>query len=153
MPREIYAAMSDIDLIAKLTDMSRYNPKASFVLAQLTDDDLYNAVTELRRRCAHHAQEAFVKETGSDGPGRVHGTTVEVDSVRWKRYFRNKRMLLADVGRMIGCDPNYASVIACKGSASYFTLEKIALELGVETDEFVYAVGSDRERERVGLVG
>jgi hypothetical protein len=146
--------MTDSELLSKLADLSKYNQKAAFVLAQITDDDVYGAVTELRRRCADRVSSTLVRETSyTDGDGhRLSATTCEIDSERWRAYFYNRRMRLAEVGPLVGLCRNWAHVIASKKRASYRTLDRIAVELAVETDEFIWAVGSDRERKRVGLL-
>ncbi len=152
MSNEVYASMSDVDLLGKLAEMSRYNQRAAFVLAQLTDDEVYSVVTELRRRCARHAQAAFAEEPAGERPFSGHATTFEVSGRRFKTYFANKRIRLSDVSRLVGLDPNWASVICSKGKANVHTLERLAMEIAVEPDELLYAIATDRERQRVGLL-
>lgn len=143
-----YASMSDGELLSKLADLSRYNQKAAFVLAQLTDDDVYGAVTELRRRCARHTQALVAEETALLPGGRVRNPhTIEIDSVRWKTYWFSKGLRIGEVGPLVGLCRNWASTIACKKKVSALTLEKIACELNLDVDDVVWAVATDEQRE------
>lgn len=145
-----YASMSDTELLRKLSDMSRYNQRAAFVLAQLTDDDVYMAVTELRRRCARAEQGLVAQETALLADGRVRSPhTVEIDAARWKTFWFSKGLRITEVGPLVGLVPNWASTIACKRKASALTLERIACELNVEADDLIWAVASDAHRERL----
>jgi hypothetical protein len=148
-----YASLSDRDLLTKLADMSRHSGKAALVLAALTDDDWYRAVTELRRRCARSNQALIAEEASFGQDGRMLSPyTVEIDKLRWRTYWTNKRIRIGEVGPLVGLCRNWASTISCKGKASLLTLERIAVELNVDSDDFVWAVSTDAERDRLARI-
>lgn len=112
----------------------------------LAGDEIYYAITELRRR---HVVSSDIPRTAK---GRIRtATSVELDPERWRAAWYRRRLTLTAVSELAGKCGAWAHVIARKGCCSYFVLDAIAAELGETTDDLVYEVASDRERQRISF--
>jgi hypothetical protein len=80
-----------------------------------------------------------------------HATSVLIDADRWREYFWQRRITLVGASEMIGRSSAWASVVANRGTASYWALDEIATELEVHIDELIAAVGTDAELERLNV--
>lgn len=151
----IYADKSDRDLLRHLAKVSVSNGKAAMAYAALVDDDWFEAISELRRRYCRTAVEAFdrVQENATDAMGRMRSAeSVEIDRGRWNSFFYGRRIALSKIGPMIGRCDGWASVTGSKRHTSLQAIEELAIALDIELDDLLHAVGSDRERVRVGLI-
>jgi hypothetical protein len=77
--------------------------------------------------------------------------SVEIDRNRWKNAWYRRRLTQSAVSQLIGKCGAWSNVVASKGSASYYAIDAIAAELGETTDDLVFEVASDRERQRIAL--
>jgi len=153
--KQAYGQLSDRDLLGKLAQMSATSGKAAMAYAALTDDDWFSAISELRRRFRAREIEASlnVEETRLTPTGRLRiATTVDIDPQRWRAYWSRQRMTLVAVSLMIGRTSSWASIIANKKRAGIASLDELATAIEVNLEDLIFAVGSDRERERSGLL-
>lgn len=146
------ANASDRDLIATLAEMSKHSVKAACIFTALTEDTWFQAVVELRNRYNRREIDAGMvcEKSPRSASGRVsHAGSVEIDSDRWKAWFYRNRIPLCHVGPIVGLSGPWANAIAFRGRASFSTLDRLCAAMEVSLDQFLYEVGSDRERERV----
>ena len=84
-------------------------------------------------------------------PRSKWATTIEIDRERFREFFWRRRMTLASIGPCFNRCDGWASVIVAKGHAGFFALDDLATALGMNVDELIYQVGTDRERELVSI--
>ncbi len=152
---QAYTHVSDHDLLGRLAQMSPTNAKAALAYQALTDDDWFSAISELRRRFrSRETEQGFtVEETSYTPTGRLLlATSVEIDPVRWREYWNRQRVTLVAVSRTIGRTSAWASVVASKRRAGLAALDELAAAFEVDLNDLIHAVGTDRERERSGLL-
>ena len=89
-------------------------------------------------------------EAPTSDSGKVRrATSVEIDPARWRAAWYRRRLTLVMVSEMAGKSRSWANQMANKGQCSYFAIDRLAAELEEVTDELLYEVASDRERERM----
>lgn len=136
-PSEI-ASLSDERIVELVVSLAGNNdPQA------LASDVTFAAVCELRRRFGAEVELPLTP------CGHVrNATSVEIDPRRWKAAWYRRRLTQVAVSQMIGKCYTWSNVIARKGSCSYWALDALAAEIGETTDDLLFEVASDRERQR-----
>lgn len=112
---------------------------------ELARDDVFAAVCEIRKRRAR----VDVPRTPS---GRVrNANSVEIDPERWRAAWYRRRISQSALNEMLGKSKTWSVMIAKKACCNFFVLDQIAAELGETTDDLVWEVASDRERQRLSF--
>jgi hypothetical protein len=78
-----------------------------------------------------------------------NANTVRIDGDRFRAWAYQNRLSLMAVGPLIGKSANLASVWCYRGHASYWTLDALAFELGVDTNALIAEIGTPEELQRV----
>jgi hypothetical protein len=79
-------------------------------------------------------------------------TTVALDRERFREFWWRRRTNMVAVGPLFGRSEAWASSMLAKGHAGYYALDELASVLGLHVDELVYEVGTDEERDRIGVM-
>lgn len=139
-PSEI-ATMSDERIVELVVSLVGTNDPHT-----LASDATFAAVCELRRRYG----AAYEVPTTPCGHVR-HAMSVEIDPDRWRTAWYRRRLTQVALSAMIGKSSAWSNVVGRKGSCSYWSIDAIAAELGEVTDDLLFEVASDRERQRRSL--
>lgn len=135
--------MSDSAIVEMLVSLKPSDQAVAWLASVIADPAKVAGVNELSRR--------YVAK--SDGrcslPRAKCAGTVLIDGAKFKSLMWRHRLPLTAVGPMVGKCSGYASVIAHKGRLSYWTADAIATELGMHVHEFIAAIASDEELQRV----
>lgn len=138
--------MPDREIASMLTNLRPSDDAVAWLAALLSDPASVAGVNELARR--YEMSQSGVRRN----PRAKHADSVRIDGTRFKQFFWTRRIALREIGPMVGKSEGLGSVIAFKGSTSYWTADAIANELGLHVDAFLAQVGSSAELERLGVV-
>ena len=141
-PSEV-RTMSDTDIVELLVSLKPSDQAVAWLAAVISDPAKIAGVNELSRRyVANRSGRCVLPRAKSAG-------TVLIDGAKFKSLMWRHRLPLTAVGPMVGKCSGYASVVASKGRLSYWTADAIANELGYHVDEFITAIASSVELQRL----
>lgn len=136
-------------------------------LAHLSDEEIVEFLVQLpagegaRALASDAAQAAFFeiqrryradKDVPRTASGRIrNANSVEIDPERWKAAWYRRRISQSALNDMLGKSKTWAHQISKRKCANFFVLDAIAAELGETTDDLVWEVASDRERQRISF--
>lgn len=83
--------------------------------------------------------------------GKIHrnANAVLIDPDRFRAWAYKNRLSLRAIGPMVNKCKTLASVWCYRGTASYWTLDALAFELGIDTASLICEIGTPEELERV----
>lgn len=135
------ARLSDKEIVELVIDLSK-----DACPERLAGDEVFAAVCELRKRWSCRIN---VPRTPT---GRIRtATSVEIDPERWRAAWYRRRINQTALCNMIGKSKTWSAMTAKKSCCNFFVLDQIAAELGETTDDLVWEVASDRERQRMSF--
>lgn len=150
---DTYTEMSQTELLGRLAKMAPTSAKAALTYQAIVDDDWFHSLAELRRRFRDEKPMVVAEEPHRTPSGRFRrATSVEIDPDRFRRFWNDRRVKMIEVSRSIGRSDAWANAICSKRSAGIGALDELAAVWNLSLDQLVFAIGTDRERERVGLI-
>lgn len=142
-PNEV-RTLTNVQILEMLVSLRPNADEAvSWLASVIADPVMAEGVKELSRRYAGH------REGKSALPRARSAGSLLIDGAKFKDLMWRHRIPMSHVGPMIGKSDGLGSVLAHKGRMSYWTADAIATELGMHVDEFIAAIGTPEELQRL----